>query len=675
MKTPLSQIRNIGFMAHIDAGKTTVTERILYYTGVSHKMGEVHNGTAIMDWMPQEQERGITITSASTTCYWRNHKINIIDTPGHVDFTIEVERSLRILDGSVIIFCAVGGVEPQSETVWHQANRYHIPRIAFINKMDRVGADFFGVVKTISEKLGTHAIPLQIPIGQEENFKGIIDLIKMKGFLWHKDDLGATFEQINIPREHLSIAQKYRHQLLEVIVEKDELILEKYLDNKLLTEEDITSCLRKGILDLSITPVLCGSGLRNKGIQPLLDAVVDYLPTPADIPPVEGINPLTNKEEKRFSRENDPFSALAFKIMTEQGRKLTYLRIYSGILSSESYIFNSTKGEKERVARILQMHANKRERILKGYVGNIVAVTGLKITSTGDTLCEESHPIVLESINFPEPVISIAIETKTSSDQEKLNSSLKKLCDEDPTFTVYINEETGQTIISGMGELHLEIIVDRLIRDFKVEVKTGKPYVVYRETIKEKIQVEGKFEKEIKDKIQYGHVVLELEPKARNQGFEFVNHIKDGSIPEEYIPSVEEGIRESATSGMVAGYPVVDLKVTLIKGTYQESNSSALAYKIAAAKVFKEGCQKANPVLLEPIVEVEIVTPVEYTGEIIKDLNSKKSRIENISSKTNIQTIKCLSPLSKMFGYSTTLRSLSQGRATYSMQFSHYDEI
>jgi elongation factor G len=674
VKNKLFKIRNIGIMAHIDAGKTTLTERILYYTGKSYKMGEVHNGAAVMDWMAQEQERGITITSAATTCPWQGHSINIIDTPGHVDFTIEVERCLRVLDGVVAVFCAVGGVEPQSETVWHQADKYKIPRIVFINKMDRVGADFFNTVDMIREILGATPILLQLPLGKEDNFSGIIDLVKMKAITWDEESLGAIFKENEIPSQYLLPARKHRESLIETLAENDDNLMERYLSEKDVGEEAIKSALRRATVNFSLVPILCGTALRNKGIQPLLDAIVDYLPSPADVPPIKGVNTVTKKEEMRLSNEREPFSALAFKIVMEEGRKVTYFRVYSGRVESGGEVFNSTKDKKERVARIFQMHANKKERISEAQAGNIVAAAGLKDTTTGDTLCDERHPIILESIEFYEPVISVAVEPKTYKDQEILPLFLSKLTEEDPTFRVKIDKETGQMIISGMGELHLEVALERLRGDFNVQVNVGKPQVVYRETIETSVEVEGKFEKEINEVNHFGHVCLKLEPRKRGEGIEFISKIKEGVIPEEFIPSIKEGVTEAMTAGVIAGYPVVDIKVVLTEGSFRESDSLPLAYKIAASMALRDGCLKAHPVLLEPIMAIEVVIPESFLGAAIGDLNSRRGKVERVSSRGRMKVISGVVPLKETFGYSTDLRSLSQGRGIFSMQFSHYDK-
>ncbi|MCB4205127.1 elongation factor G [Deferribacterales bacterium Es71-Z0220] len=675
-KYPLDKQRNIGIMAHIDAGKTTTTERILYYTGVNYKIGEVHDGAATMDWMEQEKERGITITSATTQCFWNNHRINIIDTPGHVDFTIEVERSLKVLDGAVAVFCAVGGVEPQSETVWRQADKYHVPRIAFINKMDRVGADFYNVVEMMRDRLGARPLPIQLPWGAEDSFEGVIDLVKMKAISWKGDQLGAKFEYVDIPAELAEKAEEYRKNLIETVCEADEALMEKYFEGEELTEEEIKAGLRKGTINLMFNPVLCGTAFKNKGVQPLLDAVVDYMPSPLDVPAIKGVNPITGEEEVRESDDDAPFAALAFKILTDPYMgQLTYFRVYSGHLEAGSYVLNSTKDKKERVGRLLKMHANKREEIKEIYAGDICATVGLKYTTTGDTLCAEDKPVILESMEFPDPVISVAIEPKTKADQEKLSSALNKLAQEDPSFRVKVDEETGQTIISGMGELHLEIIVDRLVREFKVEANVGNPQVAYREAIKKKVNQEGKYIKQSGGRGQYGHVWLEVEPLEAGKGFEFVNKIVGGTIPKEYIPAVEKGVQEACESGVLAGFPVVDVKVTLYDGSYHEVDSSEMAFKIAGSMCFKEAMRKANPVLLEPIMKVEVVVPDEYMGDVMGDLSSRRGRIEGMEARGNAQVVRCNVPLKEMFGYATVLRSLTQGRATYTMIFDHYEEV
>jgi len=663
-------------MAHIDAGKTTTTERILYYTGINYKIGEVHEGTATMDWMVQEQERGITITSAATTCFWRDHRVNIIDTPGHVDFTIEVERSLRVLDGAVAVFCSVGGVEPQSETVWRQADKYRVPRIAFINKMDRVGADFFRGVRMIRERLRANAVPIQLPIGEEENYRGIIDLVTMKAVLWDDDSLGARYRSEEIPAELTATAEQYREQLLEAVADSDEGVLEKYLEGREISESEIRQAIRRATLTIKIIPVTCGSAFKNKGVQPLLDAVVDYLPAPTDVAAVEGINPHTEEKETRAPDDKAPFAALAFKIMTDPFvGTLTFFRVYSGMVESGSYVFNSTKGKKERVGRLLKMHANKREDIKEVYAGDIAAAVGLRDSTTGDTLCDENHPIVLESIEFPAPVISIAIEPKTKADQERLGISLQKLATEDPSFRVATDRETGQTIISGMGELHLEIIVDRLLREFKVDANVGKPQVAYRETIRRAVEREGKFVRQTGGRGQYGHVVLRVEPLPAGKGFEFADGTKGGVVPREYIPAVERGVRDALETGVVAGYPMVDLKVTLTDGSYHDVDSSEIAFKIAGSMAFKDAAAKASPVILEPIMAVEVVVPEEFSGAVFGDLNARRGRIQGMDTRAGAQVITANVPLGEMFGYATDLRSMSQGRATYTMQFSHYEPV
>jgi elongation factor G len=676
MKMSLENTRNIGIMAHIDAGKTTVTERILYYTGVTYKMGEVHEGTAVMDWMVQEQERGITITSAATTCFWKGKRINIIDTPGHVDFTIEVERSLRVLDGAVALFDAVAGVEPQSETVWRQADKYKVPRIAFINKMDRVGADFFMSINSMIERLGATPVPVQIPVGKEDAFRGPIDLVNMKAYIYDDESLGAKFVEEDIPQEFLPSALEYREKMLEALADFDDVIMNKYLAGEEISPDLIISALRKGTIELRITPVLCGSAFKNKGVQQLLDAIIYYLPCPTDIPPVRGIEPNSGRDVVRRVSDNEPFSALAFKIMTDPFvGQLTFLRIYSGVVSTGSYVYNSTKDVKERIGRLLKMHANKREEVKEVRAGDIVAAVGLKNTLTGDTLCDADNPVILESMEFPEPVISVAIEPKTKADQEKLSIALGKLAQEDPSFKVSYNEETGQTIISGMGELHLEIIVDRLLREFKVGANVGRPQVAYRETIKQKASGEGKFVRQTGGRGQYGHVLIEIEPLERGSNFEFVNKIVGGVIPKEYISAVEKGVRESLEHGVLAGYPVVDVKVTLFDGSYHEVDSSEMAFKIAGSMAVKNAAIRANPVLLEPIMSIEVVTPEEYMGDVIGDLNSRRGRIQTMNQRANVRVISAHVPLSSMFGYATDLRSRTQGRATYTMQFSHYEEV
>ena len=673
---PLEKTRNIGIMAHIDAGKTTTTERILYYTGINYKIGEVHEGTATMDWMVQEQERGITITSAATTCLWRDHRVNIIDTPGHVDFTIEVERSLRVLDGTVAVFCSVGGVEPQTETVWRQADKYGVPRIAFVNKMDRLGADFFRVVKMIEDRLGARPVALQLPIGSEEKFAGIIDLVQMKAVIWEDDSLGAKFRVEAIPESMIAEAHQYHDKLLEAVADCDEAIMEKYLEGKEISESELRRAIRNAALAIKIVPVLCGSAFRNKGVQPLLDAVVDYLPSPLDIPPVKGINPNSQAVEERPAKDDAPFSALAFKIMTDPFvGTLSFFRVYSGSLTSGAAIYNSTKSKRERIGRLLKMHANKREEIKEVYAGDIAAAVGLKTATTGDTLCDENHPIVLESIDFPDPVISIAIEPKSKADQERLGLSLQKLATEDPSFRVRTDEETGQTIISGMGELHLEIIVDRLLREFNVGANVGKPQVAYKETIRKAVEQQGRFIRQTGGRGQYGDVWIKLEPLVPGSGFEFVDAVRGGSIPREYIPAVEKGVREATENGALAGYPMVDLKVSLFDGSYHDVDSSEIAFKIAGSMALKAAARKANPVLLEPIMAVEVVVPEDFMGDVIGDISSRRGKVLGMDTRPAAQAIDARVPLAEMFGYATDLRSMTQGRATYTMQFSHYEPV
>jgi elongation factor G len=673
---PLEKTRNIGIMAHIDAGKTTTTERILYYTGVTYKIGEVDEGTAVMDWMVQEQERGITITSAATTCLWKDYKINIIDTPGHVDFTIEVERSLRVLDGAVAVFDSVAGVEPQSETVWRQADKYGVPRIAFMNKMDRVGADFFMSVNSMIERLGASPVPIQIPIGAEDEFRGPIDLVRMKAVYFDDETLGAKYTEGDVPDKLMPYALEYREKMLEALSDVDENIMEKFLGREEISIDEIKAAIRKGTLDMKLTPVICGSAFRNKGVQLLLDTIVDYLPSPFDIPPVIGIMPGDGSKIIRHAEDNEPFSAIAFKVMTDPFvGQLTFIRVYSGVLSAGSYVYNSTKDVKERVGRLLKMHANKREEIKEISAGDIAAVVGLKSTLTGDTLCDEKNPVILESIEFPEPVMAVAIEPKTKADQEKLSQSLAKLAQEDPSFRVSFNEDTGQTIISGMGELHLEIIVDRLLREFKVGANVGKPQVAYKETIRTVSKAEGKFVRQSGGRGQYGHVYIKIEPLETDKGFEFVNEIVGGTIPREYIPAVGKGIKEALERGILAGYPVVDIRATLYDGSYHEVDSSEMAFKIAGSMAFREAAKKAKPVILEPIMSIEVVSPEEYMGDVIGDISSRRGKIQNIERRGNAQVIKSHAPLSEMFGYATDLRSKTQGRATYTMQFSHYEEV
>jgi len=672
---PLDKTRNIGIMAHIDAGKTTSTERILFYTGMSHRIGEVDEGTATMDWMEQEKERGITITSAATTCFWKDYRINIIDTPGHVDFTIEVERSLRVLDGAVAIFDSGQGVEPQSETVWRQADKYHVPRIAFINKMDKIGADFFESVKSMVDRLKANPVPIQIPIGAENTFRGPVDLITMKAVYFDDETLGAKYVIDEIPADLQEVAREYRDKMIEKLADHDDVIMEKYLGGEEITEEEIKKALRKATISMKLNPVLCGSSFKNKGVQLLLDAIIEYLPSPIDLPPVKGVNPDNEGEIERRPDDNEPFSALAFKIMTDPFvGQLTYFRVYSGVLNSGSYLHNSTKDTTERIGRLLKMHANKREEIKTVYAGEIAAAVGLKNTTTGDTLCDKDKPIILERIEFPEPVISIAIEPKTKADQEKMTLSLQKLAQEDPSFRLKTDEETGQTIISGMGELHLEIIVDRLMREFKVEANVGKPQVAYRETIKGKVESEGKYIRQTGGRGQYGHVWIEVEPKAPGEGFEFENDIVGGSIPREYIPAVEKGIKEALDSGVLAGYPVVDVKVRLFDGSYHDVDSSEMAFKIAGSMAFKDGVKRANPILLEPIMDLEVIVPEEYMGDVIGDINSKRGKILGVRPRSGAQVITAEVPLSEMFGYATDLRSLTQGRALFTMQFARYEE-
>jgi elongation factor G len=677
-ETPIERVRNIGIMAHIDAGKTTTTERILYYTGINYKIGEVHEGTATMDWMVQEQERGITITSAATTCFWRDHRINIIDTPGHVDFTIEVERSLRVLDGAVAVFCAVGGVEPQSETVWRQADKYRVPRVAFVNKMDRVGADFPRVIEEIREKLKANPVPIQIPIGAEEKFAGVVDLIENKALIWDEDRLGAKFRIEEIPADLREAAAGYRDKLIEQLADHDEKIMELYLEGK--SSEISAAVLRKAVrvatLKMDITPVVLGSAFKNKGVQPMLDSVVDFLPSPADLPPVVGIvDGNKEKTEERWPRDDAPFAALAFKIMTDPFLgTVTFLRVYSGTLTTGVSVLNSTKQKRERIGRLFKMHANKREELTEIYAGDICAV-GLRDTTTGDTLCDSAKEIVLEAIEFPDPVIQIAIEPKTKVDQEKLGESLQKLAKEDPSFRVSVNKETAQTLIAGMGELHLEIIVDRLLREFKVDATVGKPQVAYRETIRKASEAEGRFVRQTGGHGQFGVVELRIEPLGKGSGFEFLDGTKGGSIPRQFIRPIEDGIKEAMENGVLAGYPMVDIKATLLDGKHHEVDSSELAFKIAGSMAFKEACSKAAPLLLEPVMEVEVVTPQDFMGDVIGDLNSRRGKIQNMEGRGGAQVIEARVPLATMFGYATKLRSVSQGRATYTMQFAAYEPV
>ena len=671
----LEKTRNIGIMAHIDAGKTTTTERILYYTGVNYKLGETHDGSATMDWMEQEQERGITITSAATTAYWKGHRINIIDTPGHVDFTVEVERSLRVLDGSVTVFCAKGGVEPQSETVWRQADKYHVPRMAFVNKMDIMGADFYNVVRMMRDRLKCNAVPIQLPIGVEDTFKGIIDLVEMKAYVYY-DDLGKDIRVEEIPADLQDKAEEYHHELLEHVAEQDEDLLMKYLDGEELTIEEIKSCIRKSTIANHMVPVCCGSSYRNKGVQKLLDAVVDYMPAPTDVPDIKGVNPDTEEEESRPSSDEAPFAALAFKIMTDPYvGKLCFFRVYSGTVDAGTSVYNSVKKTNERVGRILQMHANHRKDIDTCYAGDIASAVGLKNTTTGDTLCDAKHPIVLESMEFPEPVIRVAIEPKTKVGQEKMGLGLAKLAEEDPTFRTYTDEETGQTIIAGMGELHLEIIVDRLLREFKVEANVGKPQVAYKETVRKMADVDHKYARQSGGKGQYGHVKIRLEPNESGKGYEFRNEVVGGAIPKEYIPAVDAGIKGAMASGVLAGYPVVDCIVTLYDGSYHEVDSSEMAFKIAGSMAFKEAMRKADPVILEPIMKVCVIVPEEYMGDVIGDLNSRRGQIRGFEDRPGAKQIDAFVPLSEMFGYATDLRSKTQGRGQYTMEPSPYIEL
>jgi elongation factor G len=674
----LERTRNIGISAHIDAGKTTTTERILFYTGVLHRMGEVHDGAATMDWMEQEKERGITITSAATTCFWNNHRVNIIDTPGHVDFTVEVERSLRVLDGAIALFCSVGGVEPQSETVWRQMDKYGVPRIAFVNKMDRVGADFLGAVQMMKDRLGANAVPIQLPVGEGDLFSGIIDLVSMKARMYKESSLGTEWDDIAIPHDMETVAREYRAKMLEAVADEDDTLLEKYLEGKDITPKEIMSVLRRAALKVSIVPVLCGSSFKNKGVQSLLDAVVNYLPSPLDLNNGTFVGHhvnLTDRIERKVS-DSEKFTALAFKIMTDPFvGKLTYFRVYSGTLKAGSYVYNSVSERKERISRILRMHANTREDVDVAYAGDIVAAVGLKFTRTGDTLCDEADSIILEKMTFPDPVIHVAIEPKTKADQEKMGEAMSKLAEEDPTLRISTNEETGQTIISGMGELHLEIIVDRMKREFRVEANIGKPQVAYKETIRKKVQAEGKFVRQSGGRGQYGHVWIELEPNEKGKGFVFENAIIGGVIPKEYIKPVEQGIVEAMKNGVLAGYPVEDVKVKLFDGSFHDVDSSEMAFKVAGSMAFKEGARKASPTLLEPIMAVEVVTPEEYMGDVIGDLNSRRGKIEGMTPRKDAQVVKSAVPLSEMFGYSTVLRSMTQGRAIYSMEISHYDEV
>ncbi len=671
----LELTRNIGIMAHIDAGKTTTTERILFYTGINHKLGETHDGAATMDWMEQEQERGITITSAATTCFWKNHRINIIDTPGHVDFTVEVERSLRVLDGSVTVFCAKGGVEPQSETVWRQADKYHVPRMAYVNKMDIMGADFYRVVRMMKERLKCNAVPIQLPIGSEDTFKGIIDLVEMKAYVYY-DDVGKDIRVEEIPDDMKDKAQEYHEALIEAVAEQDDALMEKYFAGETLTEEEIKSCIRKATLANHMVPVTCGTSYRNKGVQKLLDAIVEYMPSPTDVPAIKGVDPETGEEVERHSSDDEPFAALAFKIATDPFvGKLCFFRVYSGTVNAGSAVYNANKDNTERMGRILQMHSNHRKDIETVYAGDIAAAVGLKNTTTGDSLCDEKHPVILESMEFPEPVIRVAIEPKTKAGQEKMGIALAKLAEEDPTFRTYTDEETGQTIIAGMGELHLEIIVDRLLREFKVEANVGAPQVAYKETVRKLADVDHKYARQSGGRGQYGHVKIKLEPNEVGKGYEFVNAVVGGAIPKEYIPAVDQGIQGAMQSGVLAGYNVVDVKVTLYDGSYHEVDSSEMAFKIAGSMAFKEAMRKADPVLLEPIMKVVVIVPEEYMGDVIGDLNSRRGMIQGMEAITGAQEITAMVPLAEMFGYATDLRSRTQGRGQYSMEPSHYAEL
>jgi translation elongation factor G len=674
-KTPLHMVRNIGIAAHIDAGKTTTSERILFFTGMSHKIGEVHEGAATMDWMEQERERGITITSAATTCFWNEHQINLIDTPGHVDFTIEVERSMRVLDGAISVFCSVGGVQPQSETVWRQANKYHVPRIVFVNKMDRVGANFYNVEQQIKDRLKANPVPIQIPIGAEDTFKGVIDLVQMRALTWDDAKGPSTPDVGEIPAELQEKADEYRAKLIEAIAESDENLMEKYFAGEELSVDEIKRGIKKGCLDLAIIPMLCGTAFKNKGIQPLLDAVVDYLPAPDEVPDIKG-QYEDGKEVQISSTDDGEFAGLGFKIMTDPFvGQLTFVRVYRGVLESGSYVLNTGKGKKERIGRLLRMHSNKREEIKELYAGEIGAIVGLKDTLTGDTLASEKDKVILERMEFPDPVISVAVEPKTKADQEKMGIALQKLAQEDPSFRVATDEESGQTIISGMGELHLEIIVDRMLREFKVEAEVGQPQVAYRETIRKTVEQEYKYAKQSGGRGQYGHVYLRLEPLEPGSGYEFVNDIKGGAIPKEYIPAVDKGCQEALQSGVLAGYPVEDVKVTVYDGSYHEVDSSEMAFKLAASMGFKEGARKAGAVILEPVMKVEVETPEEYMGDVIGDLNKRRGQVNNMGERGGNKVIDAFCPLAQMFGYSTDLRSQTQGRATYSMEFDHYDEV
>ena len=671
----LENTRNIGIMAHIDAGKTTTTERILFYTGKTHKLGEVHDGATTMDYMVQEQERGITITSAATTAFWKNTRLNIIDTPGHVDFTVEVERSLRVLDGSVTLFCAKGGVEPQSETVWRQADQYGVPRMGYVNKMDIMGADFYRVVDMIRTRLGANAVPIQLPIGKESDFRGIIDLVEMNAHIY-EDELGTKVSVTDIPDDYKELASEYREKLIEGISEYDDVIMEKYLEGKELSVDEIKSAIRKGTIAVKMIPICCGSSYRNKGVQQLLDAIVDYMPAPTDIPSINGVNPETGDEEPRHPSDSEPFSALAFKIITDPFvGKLCFFRVYSGKLSAGSYVYNATKGEKERIGRILRMHANHREEVTEVYTGEIAAAVGLKCTTTGDTLCDEAHPVVLETMEFPDPVISIAVEPKTKAGQEKMGIALQKLAEEDPTFRVHTDKDTGQTIISGMGELHLEIIVDRLLREFKVEANVGNPQVAYKEGIRKAVHQDSKFVRQSGGRGQYGHCVIDVEPLVKDAGYEFVNKIVGGVVPKEYIGPIDQGIQGALQTGVLGGYPTVDLRVTLVDGSYHEVDSSEMAFKIAGSMAIKDACRKADPVLLEPIMKVSITVPDEYLGDVIGSVSSRRGRIDGMEDIAGTKRITAYCPMAEMFGYATSLRSMTQGRGTFILEPSHYEEV
>lgn len=676
-KTPLHMVRNIGIAAHIDAGKTTTTERILYYTGVQHKIGETHEGSATTDWMEQEKERGITITAAAVTCEWSKHQINIIDTPGHVDFTIEVERSMRVLDGSVVVFCSVGGVQPQTETVWRQANKYSVPRIVYVNKMDRVGADFYKVERQIVERLKAKPVPIQIPIGAEENFQGVVDLVKMKAYVWEKDAvIGSAPKEVEIPSDLKDKADEYREKLMDAVTSVDDDLTEKYLEGADISAEEIAAAIKKGCHSMSFIPMVCGTSFRNKGVQTLLDAIVAYLPSPVDVVDIKGIDPKTEEPISVPNKEDHPFSALAFKVMTDPFvGQLVFVRVYSGKLESGSYVYNSTKEKKERVGRLVKLHANKREEIKEIYAGDIGAVVGLKETLTGDTLCDQAHPVILERMSFPDPVINVAVEPKTKADQEKMSIALKKMAEEDPSFRVSTDEESGQTIIGGMGELHLEVIVDRIKREFKVEAEVGQPQVAYRETIKRTVNQEHKYAKQSGGRGQYGHVFIRMEPNEKGKGYEFIDEIKGGVIPREYIPAVNKGIEETLKGGVLAGYPVVDVKVAVYDGSYHDVDSSEMAFKLAASMAFKEGAKKAGICLLEPMMKVEVEIPEDYVGDVVGDLNRRRGQIQSMDDEFGVKKITAMTPLSEMFGYSTDLRSMTQGRGTYSMEFDHYEEV